>query len=101
MENPAYDVLETKLAKIKKTNVGPVWLAGELLSAHIIGCNDEQKSRIDGKIDPDKRAELVQAVMGCGKPGAFETFVDILRKEKHLEWLAKELKGKVSPPPTK
>ena len=91
--SPAFVVLERMLAKIKTSNVDPKWLAGELWSAGIVGPNDEENSRIEGKPDSDKRAALVRAIMGSGKPGAFETFVETLRKQEYLEWLAKELKG--------
>ena len=92
-DSPAYVVLEKMLAKIKTSNVDPKWLAGELRSAGIVGPNDEENAGIDGKPDSDKRAALVRAIMGSGNPGAFETFVETLRKQEHLKWLAKELKG--------
>ena len=96
MEKTACDVLKSKLAKITVTNMKPGWLAGELLSAQIIGPGDAKKAGLDGKIDDDKREALVYAVMGCGKPGAFEAFVDLFLKQVHLEWLGNELKGKFS-----
>ena len=93
MDTPARNVLEENFAKIKDHNLDPEWLAGELLSAGIIGCNDEENARIDGKLDSDKRAALVRATMGSGKEGAFYTFVETLRKQRHLESLANKLKG--------
>ena len=92
-DSPAYVVLEKMLAKFKTYNVDPKWLAGELRSAGIVGPNDEENAGIDGKPDSDKRAALVRAIMGSGKPGAFETFVETLHKQKHLKWLTIELKG--------
>ena len=97
MEKTARDVLNAKLATIKETNVNPEWLAGELLSAQIIGPGDAKKAGLDdGKIDDAKRGALVYAVMGCGKPGAFEEFVDLFLNQEYLKWLGNELKGKFS-----
>ena len=93
MDNPAHDVLERKLATIKESNVDPAWLAGELLSAGIVGPEDEERARMEGRLVADRRAALVLSVLRNGERGAFQTFVETLFKRRHLESLARELKG--------
>ena len=96
MDNPAQDVLERKLATIKESNVDPAWLAGELLSAGIVGPEDEERARMEGRLVAERRAALVLSVLRNGEPGAFQTFVQTLFKRRHLESLARELKGTVT-----
>ena len=93
MESLAYGVLRGKTARIKLSNVDPVWLAGELLAADIIGEEEEQNARNTNVPKPERRGELVELVMGNGEGGVFQTFVNILLTKRHLKWLGKEIKG--------
>ena len=93
MESRAYGVLRGKTARIKSSNVDPVWLAGELLAADIIGEEEEKDARNTNVPKPERRVELVELVMGNGEGGVFQTFVNILLRKRHLKWLGKEIKG--------
>ena len=93
MEERAYGVLRGKMGKIKRSNVDPAWLAGELLAADIIGNTDFQRASNSQVVADERRAELVLKVMGNGAPDVFQTLVSILLKENHVKWLGEELKG--------
>ena len=95
MEERAYGVLRGKIERIKRSNVDPAWLAGELLAAKIIGNTDYQRASNGLVVADDRRAELVIKVMGNGAPDVFQTFVSILLKLDHVKWLGEELKGEV------
>lgn len=94
MERRAYGVLGGKLDRIKTSNVNPAWLAERLFAAHIIGRDDVQMAKNPDIPKPERRGELVEIVQGNGKRKVFQTFVEILLSEPHLEWLGEELKGK-------
>ena len=94
MERPAYGVLGGKIGRIKSSSVDPVWLAEELFAAKIIGKKDLERAKNDETPKPDRRGELVEAVQGNGRRSVFQTFVNILLSEPHLEWLGEELRGK-------
>ena len=93
MEERAYGVLGGKLGRIKRSNVDPAWLAGELLAAKIIGRTDFQRASNPREIADERLAELVEKVMRNGAPDVFQTFVSILFQEDHVKWLGEELKG--------
>ena len=93
MEERAYGVLRGKMGKIKRSNVDPAWLAGELLAANIIGNTDFQRASNSQVVADERRADLVLKVMGNGAPDVFQTLVSILLKESHVKWLGEELKG--------
>ena len=93
MEERAYGVLRGKMGKIKRSNVDPAWLAGELLAANIIGNTDYQRASNSQVVADERRADLVLEVMGNGAPDVFQTLVSILLKENHVKWLGEELKG--------
>ena len=44
MEETARDVLQSKIGRIKQSNVDPAWLADELLVARIVGDQDAQRA---------------------------------------------------------
>ena len=94
MERPAYGVLGGKIGRIKSSSVDPVWLAEELLAAKIIGKKDLERAKNDGTPKPERRGELVETVQGNGRRGVFQTLVNILLSEPHLDWLGEELRGK-------
>ena len=96
MEEREYGVLGGKIGRIKRSNVDPAWLAGELLAAKIIGDTDVQRASNPREVKDDRLAELVQTVMRNGAPDVFQTFVSILLKADHVKWLGEELKGEVS-----
>ena len=93
MEERVYGVLRGKMGKIKRSNVDPAWLAGELLAADIIGNTDFQRASNSQVVADERRAELVLKVMGNGAPDVFQTLVSILLKENPVKWLGEELKG--------
>ena len=97
MEKPAHDVLGGKIWRITMSNVDPVWLAGELLATKIIGPADLRRASNPREGAPDRLGELVQKVMGNGRPDVFQTFVSVLFKEDYVKWLGEELKGMVPP----
>ena len=93
MEKRAHGVLGGKIGRIRSTNVDPVWLAEELHAAKIIGKKDLERAKNDEISEPERRGELVEKVQGNGRRGVFQTFVNILLSEPHLEWLGEELQG--------
>ena len=93
MEGRAHGVLRGKIGRIKASNVDPVWLAGELVAADIIGEEEEQDARNTNVPKPERRGDLVDLIMGNGEEGVFQTFVNILLRKRHLKWLGKEIKG--------
>ena len=95
MEEPAYGVLRGKLGRIKRSNVDPAWLAGELLAAKIIGTTDVQRATNAREIADERLGELVGVVMRNGAPDVFQAFVSILLKEDNVKWLGEELEGRV------
>ena len=96
MEERAHGVLGGKIGRIKRSNVDPAWLAGELLAAKIIGITDFQRATNAREIVDERLEELVGKVMRNGAPDVFQTFVSILLKEDHVKWLGEELKGEAS-----
>ena len=94
MEERAYGVLGGKIGRIKRSNVDPAWLSEQLLSAKIIGKSDVERMKDPALSKPERRGELVEMVQGNGRPGVFQTFVNIFLSEPHLEWLGKDLKGR-------
>ena len=97
MEDRAYGVLRRKLARIKRSNVDPAWLAGELMAATIIGSTELQKAKNPREVKDERLGELVENVMRNGAPDVFQTFVGILLKEDQIKWLGEELKGMTLP----
>ena len=95
MERRAYGVLGGKVERIKASNVDPGWLAEKLVSAKIIGKIEEERAKKADVPEAQRRGKLVEMVQGNGRKGVFQTFVNILLDEPHLEWLGEELKGKV------
>ena len=94
MENRAHGVLGGKIGRIKSSNVNPVWLAERLHAAKIVGKDDVENAKKDHIPKMERRRELVELVQGNGRRGVFQTFVNILLSEPHVEWLGRELKGK-------
>ena len=97
MEEPAHGVLRGKIGKIKRSNLDPAWLAGELLAAKIIGNTDFQKASNPREEAADRLGELIEKVMGNGAPNVFQTFVGTLLREDHVKWLGEELNGMTLP----
>ena len=95
MEKRAYGVLGGKVERIKASNVDPAWLAEKLVSAKIVGKIEEERAKKADVPEAQRRGKLVEMVQGNGRRGVFQTFVNILLDEPHLEWLGEELKGKV------
>ena len=95
MERRAYGVLGGKVERIKASNVDPAWLAEKLVSAKIVGKLEEERAREADVPEAQRRGKLVEMVQGNGRRGVFQTFVNILLNEPHLEWLGEELKGRV------
>ena len=93
MESHPYGVLRGKLEKIKRSNIPPEWLAEELVAANVVGEEDRIAARDRAVPKAERREELLEAVMGNGAEGVFQTFVNILRKKSHLAWLVTELES--------
>ena len=93
MEERAYGVLGGKIGRIKRSNVDPAWLSEQLFSAKIIGKSDMERAKDVAIPKPERRGELVEIVLGNGRPDVFQTFVNIFLSEPHLEWLGEDLKG--------
>ena len=93
MESHPYGVLRGKLEKIKRSNIPPEWLAEELVAANVVGEEDRIAARDRAVPKAERREELLEAVMGNGAEGVFQTFVNILRKKSHLAWLVAELES--------
>ena len=93
MESHPYGVLRGKLEKIKRSNIPPEWLAEELVAANVVGEEDRIAARDRAVPKVERREELLEAVMGNGADGVFQTFVNILRKKSHLAWLVAELES--------
>ena len=95
MEEREYGVLRGKIGKIKRSNVDPAWLAGELLAADIIGEADFRRASNSREEEDERLGKLVGKVMRNGAPDVFQTFISILLKEKPVKWLGEELKGMI------
>ena len=93
MEGRGHGVLGRKIGQIKSSSVDPDWLAQKLLTAKIIGKKDLERAKDVEIPKPERRGELVEIAQGNGRRGVFQTFVNILLSEPHLEWLGEELKG--------
>ena len=93
MEGREHDVLGEKIERIKSSNVSPAWLAERLHAANIVGKDDVRYAKKDDVPKHERRGELVELVLGNGRRGVFQTFVEIFLSEPHLEWLGEELKG--------
>ena len=96
MEELACSVIRGKISRIKKSNVDPAELSGELLARGIIGTNDVQKASLQGNAASERRGELFLTIMGNGAPGTFFTLVEILLRKPEWKWLGEELKGTAS-----
>ena len=94
MERRAHGVLGGKIGRFKSSNVDPVWLAEKLLAAKIIGENELEGAKNVETQKPERLGELAKTVQGNGRRGVFQTFVNILLSQPHLEWLGDELRGK-------
>ena len=94
MESRAHGVLGGKIGRIKVSNVNPGWLAERLHAAKIVGKDDVENATRDGIPKSERLGELVELIQGNGRRGVFQTFVNILLSEPHLEWLGEELKGR-------
>ena len=92
MESRAYGVLGGKIGRIKASNVDPAWLAERLQAERIIGHRDVERAKDNSILKPERCGELVELMQGNGRRGVFQTFVNILLSEPHLEWLGEELK---------
>ena len=95
MEERAYGVLRGKIGRIKRSNVDPAWLAGELLAAKIIGDEEFQRASNSREEEDERLGKLVGKAMRNGAPDVFQTFVSILLKKDNVKWLGEELKGEV------
>ena len=89
-----YDALRKCCDRICNSNLNPSDLARKLFSEGLIGKPD--KAAVELNADTGDRLDaILTAVMASGAPGAFQTFVKIVEKNKEHEWLAKELIGKL------
>ena len=86
-------MLQEKIGRIKRSNVDPTWLAGELLAVKIIGNADFQRASNSREEEDERLGKLVEKVMRNGAPDVFQTFISILLKLDHVKWLGEELKG--------
>ena len=93
MEEPGKGVIETMTDKIRESKVEPAWLAGKLLAVNIID-SDDMTTAINTKNDASERLlQLLLTVTGNGRPGAFQTFVEIFLRSRKWDWLGEKLKG--------
>ena len=89
-----HDVLISKYSIICSSSLDPSDLARHLLQGGIVnqGAVDQVGSRTL-VAQREKIGALLDAVLRCGAPKAFDTFLDAMRSDRSVDWLVDQLKG--------
>ena len=89
-DNAAHKVLREYFAALCSSSFDPATVANELFSKKIINeaLRDETTR---GTTKNDQRRALVDGVMRAGRPGTFQTFMQILHKDD--SYLAEQIRG--------
>ena len=90
-----YNALRKCCDSVCNSSLNPSDLARKLLVEGLIGESDKEAAGQTYLLKANRLDALLTAVMASGAPGAFQTFVEIVKKNKEHEWLAKELIGKL------
>ena len=88
-DKAAYTILRDRFAALCSSNFDPATLANELFSKKII--NGALRDETTHGTKNDQRRALVDGVMRAGRPGTFQTFLQILHKDDG--YLAEEIRG--------
>ena len=92
-DKAAHTALTKILPEFTNSNISPENLADNLQARGIIGKAACEAARNKLKLASDRRRDLLNDVMGCGKNGAFQDLVDILLEMCESEWFGKKLIG--------
>ena len=91
-DKAAYNALTNTLSVFTSSNISPATLGERLFVRNIIG-KDAYESARQQREASQRRRELLDNVMGCGKTRAFQDLVDILVEMEAFEWLGEKLTG--------
>ena len=89
-DRAAYKVLREHFASLSASGFDPSTAASELFAKRIINTALRDVTTRDISKN-DKRKELVDGVMRCGRPGTFQTFLQILYRDD--SYLAEQMRG--------
>ena len=89
-DRAAYNVLREHFASLCASGFDPSTAASELFAKKLINAALRDVTTRDISKN-DKRKELVDGVMRCGRPGTFQTFLQILYKDDG--YLAEGIRG--------
>ena len=89
-DRAAYKVLREHFASLCDSGFDPSNAASELFAKKIINAALRDVTTRDVSKN-EKRKELVDGVMRCGRPGTFQTFLQILYRDD--SYLAKQIRG--------
>lgn len=92
-DQPGYSTLQENYARIVDSTLDPEGTTDHLFTKYLISKATANKVRAE-RLEDRQRRLFLDAVMSQGRPGAFQTFVEIVLKDSEL-WLGKELKGSV------
>lgn len=92
-DKAAYSSLLLHFGDLSQSPFDPLNVAGELFAAGIIGDATLFTARQATTNPVDRRMEIVQAVMANGKADVFQTFVQVLMKEKQNSSICEKLIG--------
>ena len=91
-DNAAHKVLREYFAALCSSGFDPATVANELFSKKII--NEALRDETTRGTKNDQRRALVDGVLRAGRPGTFQTFLQILHKDDG--YLAEQIRGERS-----
>ena len=91
-DNAAYNALINTCREFITSNIPPETLADMLLARKIIG-EDAYESALQQHKATQRRRELLNNVMGCGRKRVFHDLVGIILEIPTFEWLGEMLIG--------
>ena len=86
-----YATLQQHFSRICRSNLDPSSLARDLFSEKLITSHVKQETNSTHLDDKQKLDKILEGVMANGKPGVFQMFIDIIRREH--QWLVDKLEG--------
>ena len=91
-DKAAYNALTNMLREFTRSNIRPETLAEMLFARNIIG-EDAYESALQQHEATQRRRELLNNVMGCGRKRVFHDLVGIILEIPTFEWLGEMLIG--------
>ena len=92
-DKAAYDTIVKHFSDLCQSPFDPGKVARELLAEEIIGDGTLFSATLANVNPGEKRMEILRAVMANGGKGVFQTFVQVLMKEKQNSFLCEKLIG--------